>query len=528
MPQLTDAPLKYLEGKSAGLSVLVDLGILTSLQAMHGRHGVLGSRNREGWTSLHLAAERGHFTLVQLLLDGQADVDPSSFWGTRPLMLAAVKGYWQIVNVLLDAGADVNARSVWGTSLMRASFAGHGTTAKLLLERGADVNAGGFRKSTSGTKFVTPLQAAVDAGHQKIVMLLLDKGADANTERGVMEWPRILQSENILAVLRMLLNNKDRAPITALQWAIERCDIDNVRILLDRGAKVDAEGPEGTALFIAASRNENAIAALQLLLEHGAEVNLCQSPKDCPSYKYETALHAAARSGNADAVLFLLSNGAEINRPSKVGRTVIELAASQQNHVMFDLLLERGADTEKLRDPRCAFLLRAASSDGNNMIIERLLLLGVDVNSADTEASPLWWAASRKHITSVQLLLEHGAKVNSYSARWGTALSAAVCADDLPIALLLLQRGTDVNLSGSKGSALSSAVEYASEEMVTLLLKHGAQINQETYDALACAVKNGRRNILKLILEMGVNVDRSHPLFLVGAAKYGKNDMVGL
>ncbi len=201
----------------------------------------------------------------------------------------------------------------------------------------------------------------MDAGHQKIVMILLDKGADANAEGGVMECLgslRAAYSGNI-AVLRMLLNKEadinDHAPITALQRAMKRCNIDIARILLDRGAKVDAEGPEGTALFIAASRNENATAALQLLLEHGAEVNLCQSPKDCPSYEYETALHAAARSGNADAVLFLLSKGAEINPPSKAGRTVLELAASQQNQVVFELLLEKGADTEKLKDRRSAF-----------------------------------------------------------------------------------------------------------------------------------------------------------------------------
>lgn len=533
MLQLTDAPRKYLEGKSAGLSVLVDLGILTSLRAVHEGHGALGSRNRHGWTSLHLAAEKGHFDLVQLLLDGQVDIDPRSVRGTSPLMLAAAEGHWQIVNVLLDAGADVNARSVWGTSLTRASLAGHGTTAKLLLERGADVNAGGLRRNTSGTELVTPLQAAVDAGHQKIVMMLLDKGADANAVGGVMECLGSLRTaySGNPAVPRMLLNKEtdinDHAPITALQKALKRCNINIARILLDRGANVDADGPEGTALFIAASRNENAIAALQLLLEHGAEVNLCQSPKDCPSYKYETALHAAARSGNADAVLFLLSNGAEINTPSKAERTVIELALSQQNHVIFDLLLEKGADTEKLKDPRSALLSRAAG-DGNNMVIRRLLLLGVDVNSADTEASPLCWAASHKQITSVQLLLEHGAKVDRYSGEWGTALLAAVWADDLPIALLLLQRGTDVNLSGSEGSALSSAVEVASEEMVSLLLSHGAQINQETYDSLARAVENGRQNILRLILETGVDVDMSHPVFLVGTAKFGQNDMVGL
>lgn len=99
VPHLADDPWKYLEGESAGLSALVDLGILTSLRAVHERREALGSRNRRGWNLLHLAAENGHFDLVQVLLDGQVDVDPSSVSDTRPLMLAAAKGHWQTVKV---------------------------------------------------------------------------------------------------------------------------------------------------------------------------------------------------------------------------------------------------------------------------------------------------------------------------------------------------------------------------------------------------------------------------------------------
>jgi hypothetical protein len=64
--------------------------------------------------------------------------------------------------------------------------------------------------------------------------------------------------------------------------------------------------------------------------------------------------------------------------------------------------------------------------------------------------------------------------------------------------------------------------------MVKLLLSHGAQINKKAYDALACAVENGRRNVVELVLETGVNDHSSLPPFLVGAAEYGKNDMIEL
>jgi hypothetical protein len=62
--------------------------------------------------------------------------------GATALHLAAQAGHWQVVDVLLRAGADVEARTTdtaW-TPLHGACMGGHGEAAEVLLIAGADPN----------------------------------------------------------------------------------------------------------------------------------------------------------------------------------------------------------------------------------------------------------------------------------------------------------------------------------------------------------------------------------------------------
>ena len=60
----------------------------------------------------------------------------------------------------------------------------------------------------------------------------------------------------------------------------------------------------------------------------------------------------------------------------------------------------------------------------------------------------------------MQLLLEHGADVNTVSGFFGTALQAAAAGSHEKIVQLLLEHGANVNtVSGSYGTALQVAAE---------------------------------------------------------------------
>jgi ankyrin repeat protein len=124
-------------------------------------------KDRDGWTSLHVAALKQHTGLVQLLLDRVDDGNIILDWAVlqrqdnkkqalleeaaekKAVVNTALTGLRETVQerqvgrsqVLLDKGADVNGKDIGGsTALMIAVFWGYEELMQLLLDNGADVN----------------------------------------------------------------------------------------------------------------------------------------------------------------------------------------------------------------------------------------------------------------------------------------------------------------------------------------------------------------------------------------------------
>jgi hypothetical protein len=73
------------------------------------------TRDQQGLTPLHLAAERDHLAIAMLLLDRNALINARANGGRTPLHLAACYGSAALVEYFVDDGrADVNARTADG------------------------------------------------------------------------------------------------------------------------------------------------------------------------------------------------------------------------------------------------------------------------------------------------------------------------------------------------------------------------------------------------------------------------------
>ena len=128
--------------------------------------GVLADIDLEGDTALVACAWNGHTSVLELLLDKDADVNKAGCQGTRPLNAAAVSGHVSCVKRLLQAGAAINAQNDYGdTALSRAAYEGDEDTVKMLLDAGADTTL----TDDCGR---TALQLAKAEGHSRIVALL--------------------------------------------------------------------------------------------------------------------------------------------------------------------------------------------------------------------------------------------------------------------------------------------------------------------------------------------------------------------
>ncbi|KAK2039320.1 ankyrin, partial [Colletotrichum somersetense] len=144
----------------------------------------------------------------------------------------------------INEALDVNQRRKLGyTPVYLAAAFRRLSTGELLVKHGANIN-------TVGGKFGSPLHAASYSGYSKVVESLLQLSADVNCG---ME----LESSGLFG--------------TPLRTASLLNFHSIVRLLLDKGAKVDFCGPYGDALQAAATNGH--ISAVRLLLQEGANVN---------------------------------------------------------------------------------------------------------------------------------------------------------------------------------------------------------------------------------------------------------------
>ena len=151
----------------------------------------------------------------------------------------------------------------------------------------------------------TPLMYAALDGDPASVRLMLDKGANVNAH--------------------------NQAGATALMWAVD--NLEKTRLLIERGADVNARSDDRrTPLMIAAGRADN-IAVVKLLLDKGAKV-----AATAPALFGETnALEEAALAGDAAIMQLLIERGAD---PKSAGPFGLAYAIRANCTACFDLLIK--------------------------------------------------------------------------------------------------------------------------------------------------------------------------------------------
>ncbi|KAF7976145.1 hypothetical protein HWV62_7451 [Athelia sp. TMB] len=132
------------------------------------------------------------------------------------------------------------------------------------------------------------------------------------------------------------------------------------------------------ALHAASHRGH--IGTVRILLEHGENVN-------AQGQVYGRALGAAIQSGYTDLVRLLLEKGADVNAPAMGFGSPLKTASVYGKEAIVRLLLERGADVNAL-GPIDDTALQATSS-GNEAIVRLLLEKGADIRSQSRKATGL-------------------------------------------------------------------------------------------------------------------------------------------
>lgn len=258
--------------------------------------------------------------------------------GATPLMYAALYSDAAAMQQILDVGADVNARNDAGaTALM---WGVHDLEkVRLLVNRGADVNA----RSDAGR---TPLLIATGRrGAKEVVQTLLTHGADPSV---IAPWYG--------------------GPVTPLRHAAALGDESVLRMLIEKGANVQATGP----LPLIAAVNADAPGCVDLLIQASVPAPLDQSLQFiAPPFGNP------ATFGNSRTVAALIDRGADVNAVDHAGRTVLMLAASLDTLPVGTVktLLDRGADVHAM-DAQGNTALDFGLRHGSTAVVELLINAG--------------------------------------------------------------------------------------------------------------------------------------------------------
>ena len=252
---------------------------------------------------------------------------------------------------------------------------------------------------------------------------------------------------------------------TALAWAAHWNELETAELLLRAGADVNAANEYGVTPLALACSHGNA-AMVEKLLKAGADPNRAQ-------WTGVTPLMTCTRTGNAQAVRSLLAYKADVNaKENRRGQTALMWAAAQQHADVVRALIEQGADVNAQSRMPEDFTPRMFLTYG----VYRRDPSGVDrFEAGDVHPDPassrggftaLLFAAREGDLDSARLLVEAGASLNHATPDYGSALSVAAAGGHESLALFLLQKGADPNVTDGWGF---TPLHYALWEGITVI-----------------------------------------------------------
>jgi cytohesin len=280
----------------------------------------------------------------------------------------------------------------------------------------------------------------------------------------------------------------------SLHEAVKAGNINQVRLLLAKGANVNAKDGIGyTALCLALRNNDPEM--VKILVTKDADVNLTME-------RNYSLLHFAVWSGNLDTVRLLVDHGAKLDAKDQNGWTALRHAAARGNRDLVEFCAGKGIDLPTLHLAACM---------GDLARVKTLVEQGANVDTKDELGwTPLYWATCLHRIEVVKLLIANGASVRVEVNDGGTPLLQAIQGGDRELAVLLLSKGADAKAKTKAGwTTLHYAAAGGPREIAELLIAKGANVNAKTSGGqtpLDFALQRDQRALAEMLVAKGAEV----------------------
>ncbi|KAH9502785.1 hypothetical protein Btru_069781 [Bulinus truncatus] len=519
------------------LMIAAEKGFLDIADILLRKGANVNAVNYAGKTALMLALQPcGASALISLLLHYNSDVNIQCKQGCTPVIRAIELKDLDAIKLLIDAGANldrlrnqngetafdvatrVDMSHVLSLMLEELQFGKKNHTKQTaLMKAAASCNIDAFkllldcsytnidRVNKDGSTLMQIVRALCKQNHKdsantakrfEMIKLLLQNGAEADDcpmKEGNALFVAVKSGQN--EVVQLLCHNRVKLNYlindkTALMLAIEKGNIELVRILLGAGAdwKVKNSRQED-ALLIAFKYGQ--IDCAKILIQRLASFNTMKAAITAIENNRPSSLH------------YILTHH-ELNINSKY---LLHRAIQQNSVPLVKLLIDKGADVNLPNECMDSPLFLACNKDVS--CVELLIKNGADVNLGHPSSGPPLIRAVPK---VARVLLKHGADVNKASASGETALMQACCGfgNTYDMVKLLLDAGANVSLTSEKGdTCLHYAVSSENLGNIKLLLQYGAEVdvrNDAGETPFLLAAEIGNLDLLKLFRDRGADV----------------------
>ncbi|VTJ73212.1 Hypothetical predicted protein [Marmota monax] len=465
-------------------------------------------------TALHLAAQKGNYRFMKLLLTRRANWMQKDLEEMTPLHLTTRHKSPKCLALLLKfmAPGEVDTQDKnKQTALHWSAYYNNPEHVKLLIKHDSNIGI-------PDVEGKIPLHWAAnhkDPSAVHTVRCILDA---APTE-SLLNWQdyegrtplHFAVADGNLTVVDVLtsyescnITSYDNLFRTPLHWAALLGHAQIVHLLLERNKSgtIPSDSQGATPLHYAAQ--SNFAETVQVFLKH-------PSVKDDSDLEGRTSFMWAAGKGSDDVLRTMLSlkSDIDINMADKYGGTALHAAALSGHVSTVKLLLENDAQVDATDVMKHTPLFRACEM-GHKDVIQTLIKGGARVDLIDQDGhSLLHWAALGGNADVCQILIENKINPNVQDYAGRTPLQCAAYGGYINCMAVLMENNADPNIQDKEGrTALHWSCNNGYLDAIKLLLDFAAfpnqmENNEERYTPLDYALLGERHEVIQFLLEHG-------------------------
>ncbi|NWV63181.1 INVS protein, partial [Malurus elegans] len=470
--------------------------------------------DRSRRTALHLAAQKGNYRFMKLLLARRGNWMQKDLEGMTPLHLTtrhkSPKCLALLLKYMAPGEVDTQDRNKQ-TALHWSAYYNNPEHVKLLIKHDSNIGIPDIEGKI-------PLHWAANNKDPSAIHTVKCILEAAPTE-SLLNWQdyegrtplHFAVADGNVAVVDVLtsyegcnVTSYDNLFRTPLHWAALLGHAQIVHLLLERNkfGTIPSDSQGATPLHYAAQ--SNFAETVEVFLKH-------PSVKDDSDLEGRTSFMWAAGKGSDDVIrtMLTLKLDIDINMTDKYAGTALHAAALSGHVSTVKLLLEHKAQVDALDVMKHTPLFRACEM-GHKEVIQTLIKGGARVDLVDQDGhSPLHWAALGGNADVCQILIENKINPNVQDYAGRTPLQCAAYGGYINCMVVLLENNADPNIQDKEGrTALHWLCNNGYLDAIKLLLGFDAFPNhmensEERYTPLDYALLGEHHEVIQFMLEHG-------------------------